>query len=461
MRAVRFVLLVASVVVVARGLASAQTTPPPQETPPAGQPQQPPQGYPPPPPPQGQEYQQPPQGYPPPQQGYPPPQQGYPPPQQGYPPPQGYQQPQGYPPAYQPPPGYAQPPGYAPPPPPPNQRSGFLALPYIGFESHLHGVPVEASAPASRAGRAARRPPEPAVLAERRDLHRHPQRQECADRLRRRGGGGRLRLQPAVPRANLAHRGIRHRAEARFSSAARRRLATLVPARGRRAGAVWQPVSMPACSSRSAPRRRWAACSASRFVTRRPSARSCLAPPSSAPTTSTSPPRRSSASTSAPCSRVRRRPPRLRAREPGGDLSSGGSVQREQAATASQTRTDSREAAVGRVAEQRRGDERASRRRELLRHRLQRHVAGALTAARHARRQRAQADVAREHRRHERHEQPKSRRRTKRAGAMKPKVSAAARSPCPRRRRARASRVHRRPGDAAMTKKLGGAAPTK
>ena len=137
MRAVRFVLLVTSVVVVARGLASAQTTPPPQGTPPVGQPQPPPQGYPP--PPQGQEYQQPPQGYPP-QQGYPQQQQGYPPPQQGYPPPQGYQQPQQYPPAYQPPPGYAPPPGYGQPgygPPPPPHRSGFLALPYLGFTRHL------------------------------------------------------------------------------------------------------------------------------------------------------------------------------------------------------------------------------------------------------------------------------------------------------------------------------------
>jgi len=144
MRAVRFFLLVASVVVVGHGLSSAQTTPPPQEgttppagqqQPPAGQQQPPPAGYPP-------QDQQPPAGYPQQQPGYPPPQQGYPPPQQGYPPPQGYPQqqpgyapPPGYPPGYQPPPGYAQPPGYAPPPPP--QRSGFLALPYIGFESHL------------------------------------------------------------------------------------------------------------------------------------------------------------------------------------------------------------------------------------------------------------------------------------------------------------------------------------
>jgi hypothetical protein len=59
-----------------------------------------------------------------------PPPQGYQPPPQGYPPPQQ----QGYPPAYQPPPGYAPPPGYGPPPPP--QRSGFLALPYIGVHTH-------------------------------------------------------------------------------------------------------------------------------------------------------------------------------------------------------------------------------------------------------------------------------------------------------------------------------------
>ena len=118
--------------------------PPPGGQPPASQPapQPPPPGYQPPPP----GYQQPPAGYQPPPPGYQQPPAGYQAPPPGYQAPPGYYQP---PPGYyqQPPPGYYPPPGYAyrPPPPggypppaarPPPRTHGFLALPYMGAESH-------------------------------------------------------------------------------------------------------------------------------------------------------------------------------------------------------------------------------------------------------------------------------------------------------------------------------------
>jgi hypothetical protein len=132
-----------------------QPPPPGYQQPPPGYYQQQPPGYQPPPgyqqPPPG--YQQPPPGYqrPPPGSQQPPPGYQQPPPGYQQPPPGYYQQPPpGYqqpaPPAYyQPPPTYYQqppqtyyPPGqaYQPAParPPPRTR-GFLALPYIGFNS--------------------------------------------------------------------------------------------------------------------------------------------------------------------------------------------------------------------------------------------------------------------------------------------------------------------------------------
>jgi hypothetical protein len=118
----------------AQAAAVAQTQP----TPPAGNsapPEAPPPGYAPGPgsaPPPG--YAPPPPGYAPPPPGYAPPPPGYAPPPPGYaPPPPGYA-----------PPGYAPPPGYPPPPGYTYQRprdvgpnhSGFLALPYLGIETH-------------------------------------------------------------------------------------------------------------------------------------------------------------------------------------------------------------------------------------------------------------------------------------------------------------------------------------
>jgi hypothetical protein len=118
MRAIRLSILIAFSVVAVEGTSLAQNAPPPADpnAPPPGY-QQPPPGY----------QQQPPPGYQQPPPGYaqqPPP--GY----QQQPPPGYYQQP-GYPPptAY----GYQQPPGYAAEPP---AKHGFLALPYLGFESH-------------------------------------------------------------------------------------------------------------------------------------------------------------------------------------------------------------------------------------------------------------------------------------------------------------------------------------
>ena len=104
------VLLAVSVVAL-QSFAVAQTTPPPPDyqQPPPGYQQQPPPGY----------QQQPPPGY---QQQPPPGYQQQPPPgyqQPGYPPPQAY--------GSQPPPGYAA---------PPQGKHGFLAIPYIGLESH-------------------------------------------------------------------------------------------------------------------------------------------------------------------------------------------------------------------------------------------------------------------------------------------------------------------------------------
>jgi hypothetical protein len=108
--------IVAGAVVAACGArANAQTEPPPGAAP----------G-----PPPGPDGTQPGYGQ---QPGYPPAQQqpGYPPAQPGYPP----QQPPGY---YPPPPQqpYGYPPPGAPPPPMGRHRSGFLALPYLGIESH-------------------------------------------------------------------------------------------------------------------------------------------------------------------------------------------------------------------------------------------------------------------------------------------------------------------------------------
>src|SRR5215471_7726615 len=92
MRVFGLSVLIAVSVVALEAFAVAQTNPPPQDyqQPPPGYQQQPPPGY-----------QQPPPGY-----------------QQ--PPPQTY--------------GYPSQPGYAPPPPP--GKHGFLALPYIGLQSH-------------------------------------------------------------------------------------------------------------------------------------------------------------------------------------------------------------------------------------------------------------------------------------------------------------------------------------
>ena len=126
MRAFRLSALIAFSIVALEALAVAQTAPadpnapppgyqappPGYQAPPPGYQQQPPPGY-------DQQPQQPPPGY----QQQPPP--GY---YQQQPPPGYYQQP---PTAYQPPPG-----AYAPPPPPPQGKHGFLALPYIGLESH-------------------------------------------------------------------------------------------------------------------------------------------------------------------------------------------------------------------------------------------------------------------------------------------------------------------------------------
>jgi len=170
MRASRLSVLTVASLVGVPVLAAAQTSPPPAEStppasaapsypPPPGQPappgnqpappapQPPPPGYQQPPP----GYQQPPAGYQQPPPGYQQPPAGYQAPPPGYPPP-GYQGPPGYyqaPPGYYqpPPPGYYPPPGYAyrPPPPggypppaprPPPRTHGFLALPYIGTESH-------------------------------------------------------------------------------------------------------------------------------------------------------------------------------------------------------------------------------------------------------------------------------------------------------------------------------------
>jgi hypothetical protein len=119
MRAFRLSALIAFSTAALEALAVAQTAPadpnappPGYQAPPPGYQQQPPPGY-------DQQQQQPPPGY----QQQPPP--GY---YQQQPPPGYYQQP---PTAYQPPPG-----AYAPPPPPPEGKHGFLALPYLGFESH-------------------------------------------------------------------------------------------------------------------------------------------------------------------------------------------------------------------------------------------------------------------------------------------------------------------------------------
>src|SRR5438874_13044698 len=92
MRAFRLSLLIAVSTAALATSAVAQTSPPP------GYQQQPPPGY-----------QQPPPGY-----------QQQPPPGYQQPPPQTY--------------GYPQQPGYAPPPPP--GKHGFLAIPYLGLESH-------------------------------------------------------------------------------------------------------------------------------------------------------------------------------------------------------------------------------------------------------------------------------------------------------------------------------------
>src|SRR5215468_9494380 len=92
MRVFGLSVLIAVSVVAIEAFAVAQTSPPPTDY------QQPPPGYQPPP------GQQPPPGY-----------QQQPPPPQAY----GYNQP---------------PPAYAPPPPP--GKHGFLALPYLGLESH-------------------------------------------------------------------------------------------------------------------------------------------------------------------------------------------------------------------------------------------------------------------------------------------------------------------------------------
>src|SRR5262245_15066346 len=100
-------------VVALQSLAVAQTSPPPPDY------QQPPPGYQQPPP----GYQQPPPGY---QQQPPPGYQQQPPPGYQQPPPAGYPPPQAY--------GSSPPPGYAAPPP--QGKHGFLALPYIGIESH-------------------------------------------------------------------------------------------------------------------------------------------------------------------------------------------------------------------------------------------------------------------------------------------------------------------------------------
>jgi hypothetical protein len=118
MRAFRLSALIAFSTAALEALAVAQTAPadpnappPGYQAPPPGYQQQPPPGY-------DQQQQQPPPGY----QQQPPP--GY---YQQQPPPGYYQQP---PTAYQPPPG-----AYAPPPPP-QGKHGFLALPYLGLESH-------------------------------------------------------------------------------------------------------------------------------------------------------------------------------------------------------------------------------------------------------------------------------------------------------------------------------------